>query len=118
MVAKQKRRTFLQNSAVGAAALSMAAAPYGYSKKADKPALLGGAPIRSKGYTDWPKIEENDRKTWDKVLEKRGWCRLDGDYAKTFEKCQIDGGKRMFGGIEWDHFALRFAQCAGSRSGG
>ncbi len=86
MGTQQKRRTFLRNSAVSAAALSVATAPYAFAKKADKPAALGGTPVRKKGYTDWPKIKQNDRKTWKDVLEKRGWCRLDGEYAKTFEK--------------------------------
>ena len=49
-------------------------------------AMLGGKPVRSGGFPSWPMIEKNDEAAWADVLQKKGWCRLDGDYVNQFEK--------------------------------
>lgn len=82
------RRTFIQASAIGAASLAMAQGSAGGAqvKVSSKPALLGGEPTHKGGsFSSWPQIDEKHERTWQEVLQKRGWCRLNGDYVKRFE---------------------------------
>lgn len=51
---------------------------------AAKPALLGGTPVRTKPFPSWPVIEENDRRTWQEVLESKHWNR--GKQVSAFER--------------------------------
>lgn len=85
MSQKSNRRTFLRRSAVGAA-MAAASSPWGNSNPSEKPALMGGAPVRKAPFASWPQIQGNDKAVWKDVLEKKGWCRLNGDYVNTFEK--------------------------------
>ncbi|MDP8244307.1 MAG: DegT/DnrJ/EryC1/StrS family aminotransferase [Candidatus Hinthialibacter antarcticus] len=85
MSTKPNRRTFLRRSAVGAA-LAATSSPWGISQESAKPAALGGAPVRKASFASWPQIQANDKNVWSDVLEKKGWCRLNGDYVKTFER--------------------------------
>jgi dTDP-4-amino-4,6-dideoxygalactose transaminase len=79
------RRRFL--GAISAAGTAVGLAPRTSSARADEPlALLGGKPVRNSRFSPWPLIEENDERAWMQVLRKRGWCRLNGDYAKRFEQ--------------------------------
>jgi dTDP-4-amino-4,6-dideoxygalactose transaminase len=52
---------------------------------ADKLALQGGTPVRSKGFPGWPVIEENDRKAYMDTLESGAWFRYNGNRAAAFE---------------------------------
>lgn len=52
----------------------------------DKPAVLGGNPVRTAPFPSWPVIAENDERAWTKVLRGGKWNRLDGDYARQFEE--------------------------------
>src|SRR6266851_4444821 len=52
----------------------------------DKPALLGGSPVRVTPFPAWPVIAENDEGAWMAVLRNGKWNRLDGDYARQFEE--------------------------------
>ena len=52
----------------------------------DKPAILGGRPVRTAPFPSWPVIAENDERAWTEVLHKGKWNRLDGDYARQFEE--------------------------------
>ncbi len=52
----------------------------------DKPALLGGTPVRSEAFPAWPLIERNDEEQWMEVLRSKKWFRLDGHYVNDFEK--------------------------------
>ncbi|OQB41660.1 MAG: L-glutamine:scyllo-inosose aminotransferase [Candidatus Hydrogenedentes bacterium ADurb.Bin179] len=81
------RRTFLQAGASGMTALSMAHRTPGAVEvtATSKPALLGGEPMRKEPFPSWPQIDERYEKMWQEVLEKRGWCRLNGDYVERFE---------------------------------
>jgi dTDP-4-amino-4,6-dideoxygalactose transaminase len=84
------RRGFLKASA-GAAGISLASSALlaqQTSQVASKStlAVLGGKPVRTEPFTSWPKIENNDVESWNKVLQERKWCRLDGNFANTFEK--------------------------------
>lgn len=50
----------------------------------EKPALLGGTPIRTERFPSWPRIEDSDRKAWAEVLESGRWNR--GPRVDEFEK--------------------------------
>src|SRR5262249_44783656 len=85
------RRGFLQSSAAGAAGLAATASPaLGSRGIAGRPngtlAALGGTPVRKQRFPSWPIVEKNDREGLLKVLDEGKWCRLDGNYASTFEK--------------------------------
>jgi len=51
----------------------------------DKPALLGGEPVRKRAFTSWPQITSNDEATWMKVLKSGRWNRNEGGFTKAFE---------------------------------
>lgn len=76
------RRKFVSAATAGAAGLAFAATP----ASTDKPALLGGKPLRTAPLPAWPQIAENDEKAWMEVLRSRRWNRLGGNYAKQFEE--------------------------------
>jgi perosamine synthetase len=78
MTNKNTRRTFLG----AASATALAAGP----KPVDKPALLGGAPLREKRIPSWPQIRDNDEKVWMDVLRSGRWNRIGGKYAEQFEE--------------------------------
>ncbi len=97
-----KRRDFIRKSAAGTAGFGLAGPTIisaVASERKDKPAIMGGIPVRTEGFPSWPQIEDNDRETWKDVLEKKGWCRLNGDYVKTFEKkyAELMGAKECLG---------------------
>jgi len=66
------------------AALALRAAP-GRSG-ADRPALLGGEPVRSKRYPSWPQSLPEDEKDWLEVLRTGRWWRQEGHFVRDFEK--------------------------------
>lgn len=75
------RRIFL-----GAAAAATAVRGRGASKVDDKPALLGGTPVRSEPFPSWPLIADNDERAWMDVLRTKNWYRRSGHYVEDFEK--------------------------------
>ncbi len=81
------RRAFMQASAGGAAALAASAGTVSAAQvtASSKPALLGGERIHRGSFPGWPQIDERHEKTWQEVLGKRRWCRLNGDYVERFE---------------------------------
>ena len=81
------RRAFLQAGAGGAASLAMlqGSASGAQATASSKPALLGGAPTHKGPFPSWPQIDERHEQAWQEVLQKRGWCRLNGDYVERFE---------------------------------
>lgn len=89
MKGRPTRRVFL-GASVGAAywgLTSQKASPtVAQPAASERPALLGGKPVRSDPFPSWPVIESNDERTWSEVLHKGRWCRLDGNYAERFEK--------------------------------
>jgi dTDP-4-amino-4,6-dideoxygalactose transaminase len=95
---KVHRRGFLQAASATAASLSVIGSSdlaHGGSGKANAGTLaaLGGTPVRNlkeRPFPSWPVIEKNDREAWQKVLEEGKWCRLDGNYANTFEKAYAE----------------------------
>lgn len=66
------------------AALAAATVPAVWSSQ-DKPAVLGGVPVRTRPFPSWPQVAANDEEAWMQVLRSRKWCRLDGDRARLFE---------------------------------
>jgi len=53
----------------------------------EKPAILGGKPVRTEPFPAWPIVQENDEKGWMEVLRSKDWCRAgDGHYATRFEE--------------------------------
>jgi perosamine synthetase len=86
---KLNRRGFLKHASAGAAGLTAAAALSPRSVGGGREgtlAILGGKPVRKEKFPSWPITEGNDREAWQKVLAEGRWCRLDGQYANTFEK--------------------------------
>jgi perosamine synthetase len=92
---KLNRRRFLGGAAAGAAGLSLTKATLGAEETTGSDskgslALLGGKPVRTKHFPSWPVIGTNDREAWSKVLESGRWCRLNGQYAHTFENAYAE----------------------------
>ena len=90
---KVNRRTFMHRTGAGAAALALA--PTVLSGQ-DKPALLGGTPVRTKSWPGWPEW----RREWEPriidVMRSGRWWRGRGDHVEEFEKAYADliGAKR------------------------
>ncbi len=82
-----KRRAFVQSAAAATAAAQLTGpniAAYANESSA-KPALLGGKPVRTKGFPDWPVVQPSDDRAWLDVLHDKNWCSLNGDVAANFE---------------------------------
>ena len=85
------RRHFLRTVSVGAAGLGLtggtAWSALPSSSMAEKPAILGGKPVRTEPFPAWPVVQENDEKGWMEVLHSKDWCRAgDGHFTTQFEK--------------------------------
>ncbi|MCL4854644.1 MAG: DegT/DnrJ/EryC1/StrS family aminotransferase, partial [Bryobacteraceae bacterium] len=52
----------------------------------DPPALLGGEPVRRKGFPPWPQPASADEKNWLDALRAGKWWRREGHYVRDFEK--------------------------------
>lgn len=68
------RRRFLEDAAAGSAAFALlgGGAPVAFASRANKPAVLGGTPVHTGGWTPWPQWRES----WEpKVLEVLRSCR-------------------------------------------
>ncbi len=76
-----ERRRFLAGLGAGAAA-----GPVLWSKEAEKPACLGGKPVRKKPFSSWPVVGEKDVEAWVAALKSRRWCRIGGHRVSAFEK--------------------------------
>lgn len=76
------RRRFLGGLAawVGAADLGRG------GEVGDRPALLGGTPVRRGGFPSWPIVLEEDLRSWADVLRSRVWCRRRGGHVSRFEE--------------------------------
>lgn len=66
---------------VGGEAIS---APAAVISADGKPAILGGRPIRTQPFSDWPIIGENDHHAWSEVLTSGRWNR--GSRVALFEE--------------------------------
>ena len=64
-------------------AFALRAAPD--SKTTDRPALLGGDPVRLKRYPSWPRSFPEDEKSWLEALRACKWWRKEGHFVRDFE---------------------------------
>ncbi len=81
MTSNPTRRVFLSAATAAAASGARAAA----ARLGEKPALLGGKPIRKKSSRSWPVIKKNDEKSWTSVLRSLKWNRSRGRSVEEFE---------------------------------
>src|SRR5262245_54255451 len=93
------RRGFIRNAAVGSAALTWLSgrhAPQAFASETAKPALLGGAPVHSGGWSPWPTWRESWEPAVIKVLRSGKWYRGDGGHVAEFgtADAQLLGAKR------------------------
>src|SRR5438093_4037628 len=82
------RRRFIRQAAAGSAALTWLSArrpPLAFAAAAAKPALLGGVPAHSGGWSEWPKWVESWEPAVIKVLRSGKWYRGDGGHVAEFE---------------------------------
>src|SRR5687767_95252 len=73
-----ERRRFI---AAGAAGIASAGAT-----TTDKPAALGGKPVRNTRFSSWPLVKENDEALLRKVLLSGRWNRNGGSATPGFEE--------------------------------
>ncbi len=52
---------------------------------AEKPAILGGAPVKSDGWPQWPVGRKAAKKRIQEILDSRRWSRHSGKYVTEFE---------------------------------
>ncbi|MSV31437.1 MAG: DegT/DnrJ/EryC1/StrS family aminotransferase, partial [Bryobacterales bacterium] len=62
-----------------------AAAGAAVTAAVSKPALLGGAPVRTGAFPGWPVWAANDEAAWMKVLRSGKWYRGSGKAVEAFE---------------------------------
>jgi len=77
MSQRLSRRNFLAASTAGAA---------GAVQAAEKPALLGGKPVRTERFPSWPVINSVEEKAWMEVLRSGKWFRGNGQQVDRFEQ--------------------------------
>jgi perosamine synthetase len=53
---------------------------------ASRPAILGGKPVRTTTFPDWPVITQTDETSWLSVLRSKKWFRGSGSAVDQFEK--------------------------------
>ncbi|MBW8040874.1 MAG: DegT/DnrJ/EryC1/StrS family aminotransferase [Planctomycetes bacterium] len=93
------RREFLNAASAAslAAAASGAIPAYGnVSKKAGKPAILGGKPVRTKAFLRWPVWDKSAEEPVLSILRSGNWYRGRGDTVSKFEEqyAKLMGAKR------------------------
>ncbi len=74
------RRSFLGVAATSGAAVAANV------QTGDKPALLGGKPVRTQPFPSWPRIGPVDEHAWMEVLRSGKWFRGDGQQVNRFEE--------------------------------
>ncbi len=82
------RRGFIRTAAAGSAALtwlSAQRAPQVFAAETAKPALLGGAPVHSGGWPNWPAWRESWEPAVVEVLRSGRWYRGAGEHVAKFE---------------------------------
>jgi perosamine synthetase len=86
---KLSRRRFLSATCAGAAVTGLHTCPTVASNTLiinDKPALLGGQPVRRAPFPSWPVIGEVEEQQLLEVLRNRKWNRLNGNVVERFEQ--------------------------------
>jgi dTDP-4-amino-4,6-dideoxygalactose transaminase len=98
------RRQFLTKASAGTlTAMTMGSlTAYGnVSKNSSKLALLGGKPVRTKSWPDWPYCDKHILKSLTETAKNGQWCRIQGGahQVKDFQKAwaKINGVKHCVG---------------------
>ena len=86
MDANVDRREFLAAASAAGASFCMSSARAGE----DKPAILGGKPVRRGGFPGWPAIDPGAEKALSEVLQSGRWYRGGGTKVAQFEKAFAD----------------------------
>jgi dTDP-4-amino-4,6-dideoxygalactose transaminase len=81
------RRRFLATAAAVSAAASVSTTT---AAEQDKPALLGGKPVRREPFPGWPRIDQRDEKNVLDVLHSGKWYRGNGECVNRFEAAYAD----------------------------
>jgi len=81
------RRRFLATAAATGAALSVTATT---SADQDKPALLGGKPVRRESFQGWPRFDQREEKALLDVLHSGKWYRGGAEQVNRFESAFAD----------------------------
>jgi perosamine synthetase len=93
------RRQFIAAASAGSLAAAASRAIPAYAKaggKAGKPAILGGQPVRTKGWPSWPVWDRDAEDAILSVLRSGNWFRGRGTKVTEFEKmyAKVMGAKR------------------------
>jgi dTDP-4-amino-4,6-dideoxygalactose transaminase len=85
------RRTFMAAATAAGVGLSLGKP----AAAAEKPAILGGRPVRTQPFPSWPITDELDEKALLDVLHNGHWCRSSGQLANRFEAAyaELTGAK-------------------------
>jgi dTDP-4-amino-4,6-dideoxygalactose transaminase len=75
------RRKFVAAASAGAVAFGG-----GFARAADKPAVLGGKPVRTAPFPSWPMMDARDEEAVMGVLRSGRWYRGGGQKADEFER--------------------------------
>jgi dTDP-4-amino-4,6-dideoxygalactose transaminase len=99
MKAVLTRRRFIRHAAASSAALTWLTsgrAPKTFAASSDKPALLGGTPAHTGGWSPWPTWRESWEPAIIKVLRSGKWYRGNGGHVAEFEEAyaRLIGAKR------------------------
>ncbi|MGC8640753.1 MAG: DegT/DnrJ/EryC1/StrS family aminotransferase [Isosphaeraceae bacterium] len=91
MKSRFDRRRFLATAAAAGAAASAATS----RADQDKPAVLGGKPVRRAPFPSWPRFDQLDQKNILDVLHSGHWFRGGGDCVNRFEAAyaQLTGAR-------------------------
>jgi len=81
------RRRFLATAAATGAALSVTSTT---SADQDKPALLGGKPVRRESFPGWPRFDQREEKALLDVLHSGKWFRGGAEKVNRFESAFAD----------------------------
>ena len=85
------RRSFIKKTSAGLAGAAIAGASTSslyanVTKKTNKLAILGGAPVRTKSFSStWPIFDKNEERALLKALHSRNWCCLRGNAVYDLE---------------------------------
>jgi dTDP-4-amino-4,6-dideoxygalactose transaminase len=92
MAGQFSRREFMAAATAAGVGLSLSS---GTCAAAEKPALLGGTPVRKRRFASWPVKDAKEDKAILDVLHSGKWFREDGRQVSTFEEAyaQLTGAK-------------------------
>ena len=110
------RRSFMAAAAAAGVGLSLASRP---TAAAEKPAILGGKPVRTQPFPSWPITDEREEKRLLDVLHNGKWCRTSGQQANRFEAAyaELTGAKHCVATANGTSAAVGLAGRSGDRAG-